>query len=157
MSTPQHLDDPTCPRGGGWIVPAVFLLFLAGAMAAGETATFQHRGWLWEGPGWMNAVLFDGFIRLTGWKILGFVGAGMFAARWFVQAWHRKRHGNATMPTLFWIMSLAGAGLTTMYFIFGKNDSVGILQNALPAGVSAYNLWLDLRQRGKSGGVPKAG
>ena len=64
-----------------------------------------------------------------------------------VQAVYRKRTGQNIMPTVFWIISLIGAGLTTMYFIFGKNDSVGIIQNALPAGVAFYNLVLDLRQK----------
>jgi lipid-A-disaccharide synthase-like uncharacterized protein len=51
------------------------------------------------------------------------------------------------VPTIFWVISLLGAGMTTLYFIFGKNDSVGILQNALPACVASYNLYQDLRGR----------
>lgn len=86
-------------------------------------------------------------VTLDTWKLVGYVGALSFAARWVVQAIHRKRTGSNVMPTVFWIISLVGAGLTTLYFIFGKNDSVGIIQNALPATVAFYNLTLDLRHR----------
>jgi lipid-A-disaccharide synthase-like uncharacterized protein len=81
------------------------------------------------------------------------LGASMFALRWVVQARHRKKTGNAVMPTFFWVLSLVGAGLTTAYFVFGKNDSVGILQNALPATVAFYNLALDLKSRRKRVGA----
>ncbi len=87
------------------------------------------------------------FTTPRGWKLLGWTGASMFALRWVIQARHRKRTGTTEMPTSFWIVSLFGAVLTTAYFIFGKNDSVGILQNALPAGVAFYNLALDLKKR----------
>lgn len=97
---------------------------------------------------WMNTPFFHwGKLTLDPWKLVGYTGALMFALRWVVQAFYRKRTGHNIMPTVFWIISLIGAGLTTMYFIFGKNDSVGIIQNALPASVALYNLVLDLRQR----------
>ena len=31
------------------------------------------------------------------------------------------------------------------YFMFGKNDSVGILSNLFPSFISGYNLYLDIR------------
>ena len=34
------------------------------------------------------------------------------------------------------------------YFVWGKNDSVGILGNLFPSFVATYNLWLDVRHRG---------
>ncbi len=94
-----------------------------------------------------NLVLDLGLFQLTitGWKILGFAGALCFASRWFVQAWYRKRYHTREMPTRFWVISLVGAGLVTAYFIWGKNDSIGILTNSLPACVAAYNLWQDIR------------
>src|SRR5690606_37322162 len=102
---------------------------------------------MWENvQHWMNEpFLRTGSVVVTPWKIVGYTGALMFALRWVVQAFHRKRTGSNVMPTVFWAISLAGAGMTTLYFIFGKNDSVGILQNALPATVALYNLILDLR------------
>jgi lipid-A-disaccharide synthase-like uncharacterized protein len=96
---------------------------------------------------WMNAPLFTLLVVVTPWKILGYGGGLMFFGRWIVQAWHRKRTGSREIPTLFWILSLIGAGLQTSYFIWGKNDSVGILATAGPALIAAYNLVQDLRQK----------
>lgn len=97
---------------------------------------------------WMNTPFFHGSgVTLDPWKLVGYIGASMFALRWVVQAFYRRRTGHNIMPTVFWIISLFGAGLTTLYFIFGKNDSVGIIQNALPASVALYNLVLDLRHK----------
>jgi lipid-A-disaccharide synthase-like uncharacterized protein len=33
------------------------------------------------------------------------------------------------------------------YFVFGKNDSVGILSNLFPLFVALYNLYLDLKHK----------
>lgn len=104
---------------------------------------------------WMNTPFIQNEkFTVDPWKLVGYVGALMFALRWLVQAIYRKRTGHNIMPTVFWIISLAGAGLTTTYFIFGKNDSVGILQNALPATVALYNLILDLRQKAAARAIP---
>jgi len=51
------------------------------------------------------------------------------------------------VPRLFWLMSISGSLLLLSYFIFGKNDSVGVLSNLFPAGVAIYNLVLDIRHR----------
>ncbi len=95
----------------------------------------------------MDAVLYDGVVVVTGWTLCGWTGAGCFAGRWLVQVWHRTARGTSTMPTSFWWISLVGSALTLAYFVFGRRDSVGILQNALPMGLALYNLWLDLLHR----------
>ena len=41
-------------------------------------------------------------------------------------------------------MSLSGSLLALAYFLFGKNDSVGIVQNLPGALVAGYNLFLDV-------------
>jgi lipid-A-disaccharide synthase-like uncharacterized protein len=86
-------------------------------------------------------------VVLTPWKLVGFIGGLMFMARWIVQAWATKKRGQPTIPRSFWIISLAGSAMVTSYFIWGKNDAVGILTNLLPAGVALYNLVLDIRGR----------
>ncbi len=119
----------------------VCLLLLAVSLPALES----------EGRGHMNDILGHiGPVTVTGWKILGWIGALCFGGRWAVQWWHRKRTGRREIPTVFWIISLAGAVMVTMYFIWGKNDSVGILTNALPATVAFWNLFQDLRGHKKS-------
>ena len=84
-------------------------------------------------------------IAVTPWKLVGFLGALMFAGRWLVQAWATRRAGRPTIPRSFWIISLAGSAMVTSYFIWGKNDSVGVLTNLLPASVAFYNLIMDIR------------
>ena len=68
-----------------------------------------------------------------------------FAARWLVQAWATRRAGRPMIPRSFWIISLTGSAMVTSYFIWGKNDSVGVLTNLLPASVAMYNLVMDIK------------
>ena len=84
-------------------------------------------------------------IVLTPWKVIGFIGAFLFAARWLVQAIATKQAGKPTIPRSFWIISLMGSAMVTSYFIWGKNDSVGVLTNLLPATVAFYNLVMDIK------------
>jgi lipid-A-disaccharide synthase-like uncharacterized protein len=46
-------------------------------------------------------------------------------------------------------MSALGSVLLLAYFIFGKNDSVGILSNLFPLFVALYNLYLDFKHHGR--------
>jgi lipid-A-disaccharide synthase-like uncharacterized protein len=93
-------------------------------------------------------------VTLTPWKLVGYLGVALFAGRWFVQLYYSRKLGRPVVPTMFWLMSISGSLLLLSYFTFGKNDSVGILSNLFPAGVAAYNLYLDLshrRDRGAEG------
>ena len=94
----------------------------------------------------MSAVVGSAFgVVFTPWKLIGFLGALMFAGRWLLQAWATRRAGKPTIPRSFWIISLLGSAMVTSYFIWGKNDSVGVLTNLLPATVAFYNLIMDIR------------
>ena len=96
----------------------------------------------------MRQVLFDGFgVVVTPWKLIGYLGVALFAGRWFVQMYASRKHRKPVVPRLFWLMSISGSLLLLSYFIFGKNDSVGVLSNLFPAGVAIYNLVLDIRHR----------
>lgn len=94
-----------------------------------------------------RGALFGGALVITGWKLVGYVGTFMFAGRWVVQWWAAKRAGRVVMPRAFWYMSVIGSLMTLSYFIWGKNDSVGIMQNLFPSFVACYNLWLDLKPK----------
>ena len=87
-------------------------------------------------------------LHASPWKLIGLSGALMFGARWLVQFVASRRAGRPVIPRLFWYMSVAGSLMTLAYFIFGKNDAVGILQNLFPAFTALYSLWLDVRHRG---------
>jgi lipid-A-disaccharide synthase-like uncharacterized protein len=86
-------------------------------------------------------------VTITPWKLIGYVGVFMFAGRWFVQLAASQAKGKVVMPRLFWYMSAVGSVLLLSYFIFGKNDSVGILSNLFPLFVALYNLYLDIKNR----------
>ena len=94
----------------------------------------------------MNDVLLVAYgLTLTPWKLIGLLGACLFTARWFVQLYATKRLRRVVMPMGFWYLSIVGSVMTLAYFIWGKNDSVGIIQNAFPAFVALYNIFIHLR------------
>jgi lipid-A-disaccharide synthase-like uncharacterized protein len=96
----------------------------------------------------MNRVLVEFLgVTVTPWKVVGYFGVALFAGRWFVQMAYSRKHRRPVLPTVFWLMSISGSLLLLAYFIFGKNDSVGVLSNLFPAVVASYNLYLDLRHR----------
>lgn len=96
----------------------------------------------------MDTVLLQAFgLTITPWKLIGYLGVGLFAGRWFVQLAASRLRGRPTLPRLFWYMSITGSLLLLLYFIFGKNDSVGILSNLFPFFIALYNLRLDARSR----------
>lgn len=91
----------------------------------------------------MDNVLIQAFgVTVTPWKLVGYVGVVLFAGRWFVQLIASRRQGRPVMPALFWYMSICGSLLLLTYFIFGRNDSVGVLSNLFPFTVALYNLYL---------------
>lgn len=94
----------------------------------------------------MNDVLLVLYgLTITPWKLIGLLGACLFTARWFVQLYATKRLRRVVMPMGFWYLSIVGSVMTLAYFIWGKNDSVGILSNLFPMGIAVYNLMMDIR------------
>src|SRR5438477_1818973 len=99
----------------------------------------------------MNSHIYEGLLFgyhfvLTPWKIIGLIGALMFASRWFVQAYYSRKAGRPITPRLFWVMSMVGSVTTLAYFVFSpKQDMVGVMQNLFPFMIAAYNLYLDAR------------
>ena len=96
----------------------------------------------------MDTNLIQSFgVVITPWKLVGYLGVVLFAGRWFVQLYASRKRRQVVMPRMFWYMSIAGSLLLLSYFVFGRNDSVGILSNAFPLSVALYNLYLDFKQR----------
>lgn len=96
----------------------------------------------------MNEVLFHiHSVGVTPWKLIGYMGVLLFTSRWFVQMYATRKLKRVHMPMAFWWLSVCGSVLLVSYFIFGKNDSVGIISNLFPAFVSVYNIVVDLRHR----------
>ena len=86
-------------------------------------------------------------ISLNVGKVIGFTGVFLFTGRWFVQLAASHVSSKPVFPRAFWYMSMAGSLLVLFYFIFGKNDSVGIVANLFPFLVASYNLFLDITHR----------
>jgi len=86
-------------------------------------------------------------ITLTSGKLVGYVGVTLFSGRWLIQMFASRVSGKPVLPRLFWYMSMAGSLFLLSYFVFGKNDSVGILSNLFPLAVALYNLSLDYNHR----------
>lgn len=95
-------------------------------------------------------------VTMTPWKLIGYAGASLFAARWFVQMVASRRAGRPVIPRLFWYMSLAGSMMSLSYFLFSaKSDSVGVLQNLFPAMTALYSLHLDIASAPRARGEPR--
>lgn len=86
-------------------------------------------------------------IIVTPWKLIGYLGTLLFAGRWAVQMLATRRQGKPAFPELFWTMSILGSALLLSYFIWGKNDSVGVLSNLFPMAVALYNYTMHRRSR----------
>lgn len=84
-------------------------------------------------------------VVITPWKLVGYLGVLLFAGRWVVQMAATRKHGKPVFPGLFWTMSVLGSALLLMYFIWGKNDSVGVLSNLFPMAVALYNFVMHRR------------
>ncbi|MCK9368069.1 MAG: lipid-A-disaccharide synthase N-terminal domain-containing protein [Metallibacterium scheffleri] len=103
----------------------------------------------------MDQVIFQAWgLVVTPWKLIGYLGTFLFAGRWFVQMAATRKHRRVHMPLAFWWMSIIGSLMALSYFVFGKNDSVGILQNAFPALVATYNLLVEYRTRRQHADAP---
>jgi lipid-A-disaccharide synthase-like uncharacterized protein len=87
-------------------------------------------------------------VHVTPWKVIGLTGALLFGSRWLVQFLASRRAGKPVIPRVFWYMSIVGSLMTLSYFVFGKNDAVGVLQNLFPAFTALYSLSLDIKHRG---------
>ena len=92
-------------------------------------------------------------LTVTPMKLIGYAGVAMFSGRWFVQMYASRKHKKPVIPRSFWYLSLAGTLCLLSYFVFGKNDSVGVLSNLFPAFVAIYNLYLDLTHQRRSEGL----
>ena len=90
-------------------------------------------------------------VSLNAGKLIGYAGVLLFSGRWFVQVAASHVSSKPVFPRAFWYMSLAGSLLVLFYFVFGKNDSVGIMANLFPFLVAAYNLFLDHNHRKSRG------
>jgi lipid-A-disaccharide synthase-like uncharacterized protein len=81
------------------------------------------------------------------WVTLGLLGQLVFTARMLVQWIASERSGRSVIPVAFWWLSLGGAVMLVVYFIW-RRDIVGVLGQATGLFVYARNLVLIRKSRG---------
>ena len=96
--------------------------------------------------GWLFAVFnVTGAIGLA-WVALGLSGQLLFTGRMLVQWFASEKHKRSVVPVSFWWMSLVGASMLLVYFIW-RRDIVGILGQATGWIIYIRNLILIRRSR----------
>jgi len=69
-------------------------------------------------------------VQWSAWKVVGWVGNGVFFSRFFVQWYATEKLKRVVVPTAFWWLSLGGSLLLLSYALFYKKDSVFIFAYA---------------------------
>ncbi len=101
---------------------------------------YQGRPWLfllfnissWGGVAWVG---------------LGLLGQVLFSGRMIVQWLASERRKRSVVPVAFWWMSLAGATMLLVYFVW-RRDIVGVLGQSTGWLIYVRNLWLIYRRHG---------
>lgn len=75
------------------------------------------------------------------WVVLGLLGQAFFTGRMVVQWIVSEKQHRSVVPVAFWWMSLGGASMLLLYFIWRK-DIVGILGQSTGLFIYLRNLWL---------------
>ena len=109
------------------------------AAVADKQKRRSHRGWLYT--------VFD----ITSWTGILWVGFGLggqvlFTGRMLVQWLASEKKKQSVVPVAFWWMSLTGASMLLMYFIW-RTDIVGVLGQFTGWFIYARNLVLIHRPR----------
>jgi lipid-A-disaccharide synthase-like uncharacterized protein len=78
------------------------------------------------------------------WVGLGFLGQLLFTGRMLVQWLASERSRRSVVPPAFWWMSLIGASMLLVYFVW-RRDIVGVIGQATGWAIYLRNLWLIYR------------
>jgi lipid-A-disaccharide synthase-like uncharacterized protein len=89
------------------------------------------------------------------WVTLGFLGQILFTGRMLVQWFVSEREKRSVVPTAFWWMSLVGASMLLVYFVWRK-EPIGVLGQATGWFVYVRNLWMIHKAKAHTAGTPTA-
>ena len=64
------------------------------------------------------------------WKVIGWLGNGVFFSRFMVQWYATEKRKQVVVPAAFWWLSLTGSLLLLAYAVFYQKDSVFIFAYA---------------------------
>ena len=78
------------------------------------------------------------------WVAVGLIGQLAFTGRMIVQWLVSERANESIVPTAFWWMSIIGASMLLIYFLW-RRDVVGVLGQGTGWAIYARNLWLIYR------------
>jgi lipid-A-disaccharide synthase-like uncharacterized protein len=85
------------------------------------------------------------------WQVVGFVGQGVFTARFLVQWAASEKKGDSVVPIAFWWLSILGGFSLLVYAIY-RNDPVFIVGQGMGMVVYVRNLMLVARKKRRKSG-----
>ncbi len=97
--------------------------------------------------GWLESVLNITSPAGIAWVSLGLLGQLIFTGRMLVQWIASERSKRSVIPVAFWWMSLGGAVMLVIYFVW-RRDIVGVVGQGTGLFIYARNLMLIRRSRG---------
>lgn len=80
------------------------------------------------------------------WVGIGLLGQVLFAGRMIVQWLRSEKEKRSVVPVVFWWLSLGGATLLLLYFLW-RRDVIGVLGQSIGWLIYVRNLWL-IHKRG---------
>jgi len=80
------------------------------------------------------------------WLLIGFLGQGLFSARFLVQWIASERARKSVIPAAFWFFSIAG-GVTLLAYAIYRQDPVFIVGQAAGLIIYARNVYFVLLER----------
>jgi lipid-A-disaccharide synthase-like uncharacterized protein len=80
------------------------------------------------------------------WVVFGLLGQVLFTGRMLVQWLVSERRKRSVVPVSFWWMSLGGASMLVIYFVW-RQDIVGVLGQSTGWVIYVRNLWLIYRHK----------
>lgn len=81
------------------------------------------------------------------WKVVGWLGNGVFFSRFFVQWYATEKRRQVVVPSAFWWLSIAGSMLLLAYAAFYQRDSVFIFAYAFTWIPYIRNLMIHYRAK----------
>lgn len=103
---------------------------------------------------WLQVML-DKILDKLGdnWSLyLGLPAQFAFMSRFVVQWIASERRGKSVVPLAFWYLSLIGSLALLTYFLFGRQDPVGVLGQSLACPIYIRNLVLIYKRKRKRKG-----
>jgi lipid-A-disaccharide synthase-like uncharacterized protein len=80
------------------------------------------------------------------WLVIGFIGQGLFSARFIIQWFKSEREKKSVFPIAFWYFSIGG-GVTLLAYAIHKEDPVFIVGQLSGLLIYFRNLYFVVYER----------